>query len=256
MPYERNAQAALAWVHNYGVLGLGRNPTSTFAVAGNLGHSSTQIAAELLGVPHLGHGGTRAYRMSAEGGKHETVEMFVLEAYEANVVLKLYEAASARTVNVSAISRFMSGMVNDFQLHLLRKYGWAAKTEREVWSQDEDLAKLWALGVVENAVNKKVEQDVYPVLLGERGSYEEGWGFKSLLGAMWLQMRWFMLGDRKEGFCLRCGELFEKRRRNKVYCDENNCGGRFRAAKQYERKKQREKEVNETRKRKQRERRG
>ena len=126
---ERNAQAALAWVHDYGVLGLDRNPNSTFAVGGNLGRSSTQIAAELLGVPHLGHGGTRAYRMSAEGGKHETVEMFVLEAYEANVVLKLYEAASVRAVNVSAISRFMSDTLDDFQLHLLRKYGRTDKTE-------------------------------------------------------------------------------------------------------------------------------
>ena len=46
--------------------------------------------------------------MSAEGGEHETVEMFVLEAYEASVVLKLYEAAFGPTANVPAIKRFMS----------------------------------------------------------------------------------------------------------------------------------------------------
>ena len=75
-----------------------------------MGSSSMQIAAERLGVPHLGHAGTSAYRMSAEGGEHETFEMFFLEAYEANVVLKLYEAASGPTVNVPTIARYMSNM--------------------------------------------------------------------------------------------------------------------------------------------------
>ena len=88
-------------------------------------------------------------------------------------------------------------------------------------------------------MNKKVEEGFYLVLLGERGSYEDGWGFKSLLGAMWLQMRWFMRSDRSEGFCPRCGELFPKTRRNKVHCGDA-CSGRARAAKAYERKKRRQ----------------
>ena len=98
-------------------------------------------------------------------------------------------------------------------------------------------------------MNKKVEMSVYPVLLGERGSYEEGWGFKSLLGAMWLQMRWFMLGDRDEGFCLWCEELFQKTRRDRMYCGDV-CSGRARAAKAYERRKQHEQEIREARRRK------
>jgi hypothetical protein len=232
----RNGEAALEWVHEYGVLGLGTNPNSIHAVAGPIGSSSRQVAAERLGVPHLGHGGTRAYRMSAEGGKHETVEMFVFEAYEANVVLKLYEAASGPTVNVPAIKRFMSNrMPPDYG-------GFPAKTEKEVWSQDDEFAQSWALRRVENAVSMKVEKDVYPILLGERGSYEQGWGFKSLLGAMWFQMRQYMLGDRDKGFCQRCGELFPKTRRDKVHCSDV-CSGKARAAKAYERKKQRQQEA-------------
>ena len=96
--------------------------------------------------------------MSAEGGEHETVEMFVLEAYEANVVLQLYEAASGPTVNVPATARYMSN----------RKppdYGHPAgppKTEKEVWSQDDELAPSWAFRRAENAVSMKVEKDVYP----------------------------------------------------------------------------------------------
>lgn len=107
MDTDRNAEATRSWAHKYGVLGLGRNPNSVHAVGGPIGSSSTEIAAKLLGMPHLGDGGARAYRMSAHGGNHKTVEMFVLEAYEANVVLKLYEAASTPTVNVPAIKRFM-----------------------------------------------------------------------------------------------------------------------------------------------------
>lgn len=97
-------------------------------------------------------------------------------------------------------------------------------------------------------MNRKVEKDVYPFLLGEPGSYEEGWGFKSLLGAMWLQMRWFMLGDKAEGFCKQCDDLFLKTRRDKVYCSDV-CSGKARATRAYEQEKQRQQEAREATKR-------
>jgi hypothetical protein len=96
--------------------------------------------------------------------------------------------------------------------------------------------------VVENAVARNVENDVYPILLGERGSYEPGWGFKSLLGAMWFQMRMFMLSDRTYERCPRCNEPFYKSRRNKKYCSER-CSNRASAARSYEREKQRRREA-------------
>ena len=75
--------------------------------------------------------------MSTDGGEHESVGMFVLEAYEANVVLRLYEAASGPTVNAPAIARYMSNTRPP-------DYGPPAgppKTEKEVWSQDDELAR-------------------------------------------------------------------------------------------------------------------
>lgn len=244
----RNGDAALAWARRYGVLGLGRNSNSSFSI-GNINSSSSQIAAERLGMPRtLGHSGTRAYRKSTTGGKHETVERFVLEAQEANVVLKLYELAAAKTVNVPAIARFMSNSKRHFA-SLPKEYRRVAKTERQDNSQDADSARSWALAVVEGTVARKVEEDVYSLLTGKPRSYEEAWGFKSLLGAMWFQMRRFMLGESDYDYCLRCGERFPKTRRDRFHCGDS-CSGKARAAKAYERKKQREKEVREARRRK------
>lgn len=238
----RNAEAALKWARKYGVLGLGRNPNSTVTLGSDLGPSSIEIAARLLGRPHLGHNGARAYRMSAEGGKHEKVEIFVLKALEANVVLKLYAAATADPPNVVGVQRFLPDERIRYAYPPGASPSYAKYTERETWAGDSETARTWALTVAENAVARNVESDVYPILLGERGSYEEGWGFKSLLGAMWLQMRTFMLGDKIYEACAYCNELFYKRRRDKIYCGES-CGNRARAARSYERKKQRQQEA-------------
>jgi hypothetical protein len=235
----RNVEATIAWAHEYGVLGLGYNANEIHAVAGPLGSSSAEIAARLLEVPHLGHSGTRGYRKSARGGPHETVEKFVLEVYEANVVLKLYEAAVAKDTH--AISGFMANEKLTFAYPPGSSPSYARYTERETWGRDVEMARSWALSVVENAVDSKVENDLYPILLGEPYSYEEAWGFKSLLGAMWFQMRRFMLaGDT----CPNCRRVFPRKRPNMVYCNEQ-CGSQYRAARSYERKKERQEKARE-----------
>jgi len=234
----RNAEAALTWAHRYGVLGLGRAPFEPFAVVGGVSNSA-DITAERLGRLDFVHPGTRAYSKGRRGGKHETVESFVFEAYEANIVLKLYEAATAPTVEASSIARFMSK--SPYQPPT-KKYKEIVKSDRERYSKDAELARFWALSVVEDAVNRKVENDIYPILLGGPGYYKEGWGFKSLLGAMWLQMRNYMLGE--DNKCPVCGQVFHKSRRDKTYCSDR-CSGRARAARAYVRKKQREEQIRE-----------
>ena len=237
---ERNAEAALSWVHQYGVLGLGRNPNEQFAVGGGLISSSAEISAYMLGKPELAHHGTRAYAKGRRGGPHETVEMFVSEAHEANVVLKLYEAATASTVDPSAIARFMSNRRGD-AAYVPEKDRETIKSERGFWSQEAELAQHWALAVVEETVTRKVENDVYPILIGQPGSYPDAWGFKSLLGAMWLQMRGFMRGEINH--CLECGDnLLHKSRRHQVYCNDT-CGSRYRERRARKRKEQREQEA-------------
>jgi hypothetical protein len=240
----RNGEAALAWVHQYGVLGLGTNPYESFAVVGGISSNAADIAAERLGRPDLEHPGTRAYSTGHRGGKHETVERFVFEACEANVVLKLYEAATASTVDIPSIARFMSKR-RDFADYFSAQHRRFAMSDRERYSEDADDARSWAIRIVEDAVTRKVESDVYPTLLGEPGAYKEAWGFKSLLGAMWFQMRSFMLGEIAIDYCLRCGDLFRKTRRNRIYCDKKECGPRYRSARSYERKKERQERARE-----------
>lgn len=192
-------------------------------------------------MPHLAYHGARAYAKGRRGGSHETVEEFVVEAYEANIVLKLYEAATAKTVDVPSIARFMSKSTDS------ALYPPSAKTEWKTYAGDVDSVRFWALGVVEDAVNRKVENDVYPILLRDGGSYKEGWGFKSLLGGLWLQMRNFMLGS--GDVCVGCGQIFPKTRRDRMYCDDL-CSGRTRGKKAYaQKKKHREKKREETRRR-------
>jgi hypothetical protein len=189
-------------------------------------------------MPGLWDIGTRAYSKGHRGGEHETVEGFVLEAYEANVVLKLYEAATSQPVDLLAIVRYMSKRrESGYDIPALDRL---AKSEWELYSQDADSARSWAIRIVEDAVNRKVENDVYTTLLGEPGAYTEAWGFKSLLGAMWFQMRNYMLGE--DNKCPHCGHLFHKSRRDKTYCSDQ-CGARFRAARSHERKKLREQEA-------------
>jgi hypothetical protein len=235
----RNGDAALEWAHQYGVLGLGRGYTESFAVVG-FSPNSSYIAAERLGMPDLGLPRVRAYSKGRDGGKHETVEGFVLEAYEANLILKLYEAATAPTVDALSLVRFMP------KYDVPPEFWRVATPTRERYSGDADDARCWALAVVEDAVTRKVEHDVYPILLGKPGAYMEGWGFKSLLAAMWYQMRNFMLGE--DNKCERCGRMFHKTRRDKRYCSEE-CGNRARASRGYERKKQHQQQAREATKR-------
>jgi hypothetical protein len=97
--------------------------------------------------------------------------------------------------------------------------------ERDIYSRDPELIRRWALTVVTDAVNRKIENHCYPILQGDApGSYKPGWAFKSVLGAMWLQMMFLMEADRR---CRRCGKPLDPGRRSHAkYCDN---GGRCKA---------------------------
>jgi hypothetical protein len=86
--------------------------------------------------------------MSAKGGKHETVERFVCEALEANVLLKLYAAAAAKPLNISEIERYMSNERPAYAYPLGTYLSYGRCTERETWAQDDELARRWAFCVI------------------------------------------------------------------------------------------------------------
>lgn len=91
---------------------------------------------------------------------------------------------------------------------------------------DSEQAYQWARGVVEETVQRKLEQRCYPVLVGDLGSYQQGWAFDSLLGAMWLQMMWLMLGSVRR--CDWCKKIIEPADsgRAQTYLPASNLGGR------------------------------
>jgi hypothetical protein len=94
---------------------------------------------------------------------------------------------------------------------------------------------LWyALETAADDVQRKVVSWCYPALEVEEGSHDvsgvtANWNFKSLLGAMYLQMYWLMAAGSEVTRCEYCGLLISlarpspesrKRRRDKRFCDD------------------------------------
>jgi hypothetical protein len=204
---KRNAAAALRWAQAFGVLGL--NPASMTVSMLGLDFDLTIIAdmvnsrrvtADYLGQPALVEAG-RGRRNSARGGQpEETVANFAFEAWEAHIAWRLYESVRQEAVDTDSIIEFMS-TIDHFEADMTAgpSLSWV---ERDIYSQDPELTRRWALTVVGDAVNRKIENYCYPIIRGDApGSYERGWAFKSLLGAMWLQMMFLMREDRRCWWC-------------------------------------------------------
>lgn len=214
---DRNAAAARTWAETYGVLGvLSNNPNETHSVGSSMRlHRTTAIytgALDFLPAPN------RAYRMSTRGGESETVAAFAFEAWQAYLARRLYELASRKVLDEAAIVRLMDDTPWVYNrppnASPARPKG---PSEREMNSRNSESIRSWALEQVAETVTFKVENTCYPTVVGSPGSYKQGWGFKSLLGAMWLQMMWLMLAENNQ--CRWCGYFFERTRADKRFCN-------------------------------------
>ena len=207
----RNAAAAKLWAEDFGVLGL--NPPAMAILSLT---NSTSVTSEYLGMPWLPDK-PRGYRNEARGGRpQESVENFTFEAWEAYIVLRIYESVrSQEVVDAPSVIRFMSPD-DQVDLPIPERLPWI---ERDFYSQDPELTRMWALGIVDDAVNRKLESYCYPIIRGAPSSYEQVWGFKSLLGALWLQMMFLMLADRR---CWSCNAALDPGRRSHAkYCNRD-----------------------------------
>jgi hypothetical protein len=196
---KRNAEAAKSWADTFGVLGL--NPAG-MAIPDIV--NSHRVTADYLGIPWLGDSG-RGYRNLATGGMpHESVANFTFEAWEAQIAWRLYESVRKETVDADSVIQFMS-TIDQWDADITTgPYSGHTWVERDIYSRDRELTRRWALTVVSDAVNRKIENHCYPIIQGNApGSYEPGWVFRSLLGAMWLQMMFLMHKDRR---CWWCGK--------------------------------------------------
>jgi hypothetical protein len=207
---ERNARAAKMWAEDYGVLGL-NDPDETIVGLMN----SHRVTADYLGMPWRGGGANRGRRNTARGGRpQESIENFAFEAWEAHIVWRIYESVRSReVVDVPSVSQFMSTF-DQGEPPIT-----ASWVERDIYSQDTELTRQWALTIVEDAVNRKIEDWCYPIVQGVPSSYHQSWGFKSLLGALWLQMMFLMRADRR---CWHCGRPIDPGRRSHAkFCDND-----------------------------------
>jgi hypothetical protein len=170
--------------------------------------------------------------LATGGMPHESVANFTFEAWEANVVWKLYESVrSDGSVDEPSVTQFMSTidqMEADISTNKTRGHSVIISdswVEQEIFPQNPELIRRWALTVVGDAVNRKIENYCYPIIQGSApGSYQPGWVFKSLLGAMWLQMMFLMHEDRR---CWWCGKPLDPGMpRHARFCKNN---GRCRA---------------------------
>lgn len=113
---------------------------------------------------------------SPMGGEGDTIWRFVVESYIAGRTLRLYEAATdPKGVDINAI-RGLAG---------LTPFG----------EESPDLARERALDTVARTVEMMVTNRSHPILRRKADGIVQGWGFKDLLGAMWLQMMWLVSAD-------------------------------------------------------------
>lgn len=139
------------------------------------------------------HSSAGSWWPDTRGGEGDTLKRFVYEAWTANTVLRLHTAATASpNPDVEAIQEILQ--VSGFR--------------------DPKQAKAEALAEVDEQVQSRLERHCFPqVYRRADGDVLLGYGFLSLLGAMWIQMGWLLAKSEKEiRRCLWCNKpiLFEQ----------------------------------------------
>jgi hypothetical protein len=122
---------------------------------------------------------------------------------KAMTVPRLYESVKSEgAVDEATVIKYMSTIdqwAADISTGPFSGHSWV---ERDIYARDPTLIRQWALTVVSDAVNRKIENHCYPIIKGENPrTYERSWVFRSLLGAMWMQMMFLMLADRRCWWC-------------------------------------------------------
>jgi hypothetical protein len=114
-----------------------------------------------------------------EGGPNESYENFRTEAWRANWVLKLMEAAGSP--EGPNFAEFIEE-VFDIRGHPFQERACRVSI---------DEAKSWAVRVVYEVVREQI-RECYPTVIPVEGGFVQGWGFHSLISAMYLQLMWLL----------------------------------------------------------------
>jgi hypothetical protein len=182
----KNERAALAWAHDYGVLGL------TYGHVSKMRYPGPDTTADFLGLGSArGLAATEQLNEARGGYRNESVARFAFEAWEAHIALRLFEAAASDREggpDLETITAFVPE--------------WSGYVPRTA----EGL-RNWALFTVMDSAQNKIAGRCYPRLYQGADDYTQGWGFNSLLGAMWLQMMWVLTRTGEIRRCLWCDDV-------------------------------------------------
>lgn len=151
----------LDWVGRYGALGLEwRNPN------------------DIMLIGHFGP-------VCQEGGPNESYRNFVKEAKRANWLLRLRESiASPEGPDYASFIR---------EAYEIRELSFRGQAQ----GMSVDKAKVWAIRVMWEEVQEQI-RECYPTVLRAEGRFVQGWGFHSLISAMYLQMMWLLTATGEE----------------------------------------------------------
>jgi hypothetical protein len=195
---DKNAEAVKEWLPGRGVLGIPR-PDLDSEVWG----SSQDVLREFIGGRGEGVRLNRGAHNDGRGGIEETVERFAVEAWKANMVLRLYDAATRPT---GPQTDTIVGLMPDRKEGLGDGHYWPSV--RDIHGKTPETARNWALDLVEEVVEDEIRGRCWPIPVRRGdGSHGQGWAFDSLLGAMWVQMMWLMLGQSRR--CDWCGRVLD-----------------------------------------------
>jgi len=170
---EITREVWLDWIERYGVLGLEWDDLVRHAARRHL-ELGSDLGGFLSEVDQLPRG--KFGSVLLEGGPRESYQNFVEEARKANGLLRLYEAVTDPEQGPD--------------VELVK--GCADREGLGHWVRTPGAAKTWALGWVSHVVQETVAEDCYPSLYQDGDTIRYGWGFHTLLGAMYLQMMWLL----------------------------------------------------------------
>lgn len=168
-----DAEAVMGWAEVYGLLGC----------------SEEEDVVEGEGLVIKGH------------GRRDSVVRFAEAAGEVRACLRAYEAATAEgAVDLEKLGKFLVDL-----------------PQEDLQSQEphKSTERAWLFGLIARIVQKRLHEHCYPQLVTftrsrlPSGRFAFGHGFKSLLGAIWLQMAWLLCAD--DDAVARC-KLFDCRR--------------------------------------------
>ncbi|PLS85159.1 MAG: hypothetical protein CYG60_14100 [Actinobacteria bacterium] len=161
-PFAR--ELVLYWAQRYGVLGI-------------------------RDVDVVAHDDGESTGVTIGAARRESVRRFYEEAFALNRCLRLYEAAMGEGGPNRA-------MVEEAVAH---EPLWAYQLRHQPDAEVEE----WVLGKVLQTVQRRLSDESHSQLYRyDTGEVVGGLGFRSLLGAMWMQMSWLLMSDTAVKRCM------------------------------------------------------